>query len=188
MSDETNKTDAQTAEPKGGEVIFKTQADFDAVIQGRLAKEKAKYADYDQTKETLATLQAEIEERKKAEMSELEKAQAELSEWKAKASEYEKSVKQFKTEQEARDAKETEKVEAAMSELTDTQKGIVNALPLYDRMSAIDEFKQVNKPGGMQGAGKGNGSPGQNEDLATQLQGAKNQRERDEIIRRSMKN
>ena len=154
MSDDSKKPDTTpTDETLSGKVTFNTQADFDAVIQNRLAKEKAKYSDYDETKEQLATLKAKQDERDKAEMSELEKANAERDEIKLQNEELTSQNTKYKEQQEARDIAEQEKIEKASADLTDPQKVIVNNLPLYNRMDAITEFTN-NAPGGMSGGGK----------------------------------
>ena len=154
MSDDSKKPDTTpTDETLSGKVTFNTQADFDAVIQNRLAKEKAKYSDYDETKEQLATLKAKQDERDKAEMSELEKANAERDEIKLQNEELTSQNTKYKEQQEARDIAEQEKIEKASESLTDSQKVIINNLPLYNRMDAVNEFTN-NAPGGMSGGGK----------------------------------
>lgn len=66
-----NQTTAAKQEPKSF-----TQAEIDAIVEERLAREKKKYADYAELKKAAAEL-AEI---KKSQMTELEKLKAELAE------------------------------------------------------------------------------------------------------------
>lgn len=53
------------------------QDEVDRIVADRLARERKKYADYDDVKAKLAALEQAEEERKKAEMSEVERLQAE---------------------------------------------------------------------------------------------------------------
>ncbi|RAU96833.1 scaffolding protein [Paenibacillus sp. YN15] len=69
-----------------------TQAELDALIADRLGRERKKYADYDELKTKLTALEQAEEERKKTQMSEQERLQAERDEALRKASEAEASV------------------------------------------------------------------------------------------------
>lgn len=73
-----------TQEPKEEKVI--TQSEMDEIIARRLARERKKYEDYDDLKAQLVEIEEAKEKQKKAEMSEVERLQAELEE-KAKAEE-----------------------------------------------------------------------------------------------------
>lgn len=80
-TEETKNEQAKPAE-KEFEAIT-SQEDFDKAIQARIARERAKFADYDSLKESAAKL-AEIEEAQKTEAQKqqeaLERAQKELAE------------------------------------------------------------------------------------------------------------
>ena len=112
-----------------------------------------------ESQKRLDALEAKEKERLELEMTELEKALAEVEEFKSKLEASELSASDSKEKLDAIDAKESEKVEEASKDLTDNQKKIVEALPLYDKMTAIAEFKDV-KPPGITGGGKGSGIPG----------------------------
>ena len=154
MADELKTETTQTDENNSGQVVFNTQADFDAVIQNRLAKEKAKYTDYDETKAQLETLRAKEEERRTEAMSELEKAQAERDSFKTKFEEVSLTAEGLQTKQDERDEAEKIKIETSLEGLDDIQKNLINQLPLYSRMGAIEQFKPT-KPNGTGGNGKG---------------------------------
>jgi hypothetical protein len=66
-----------------------TQEEFDAKIAERLARERKKYADYDEVKAKLAGYDTAEDERKKAAMSEKERLEAEKAEALQKAEESE---------------------------------------------------------------------------------------------------
>lgn len=74
--DPDNLTDPKE-EPKEPEKTF-TQAELNEKIAARIAREKAKYKDYDDIKTQLTEFEKAEEERKKAEMTEVERLQAEL--------------------------------------------------------------------------------------------------------------
>ncbi|WP_178023026.1 scaffolding protein [uncultured Paenibacillus sp.] len=67
------------------------QDEVDRIVADRLARERKKYADYDDIKAKLAALEQAEEERKKAEMSEAERLAAELEEARKKAQEAEEA-------------------------------------------------------------------------------------------------
>lgn len=133
MSDETQTETTQTSETKEGAVVFQSQADFDAVIQRRLAKEKEKFADYDNLKGTVEKLQQEKEEREQAEMSELDKARAALEDAKGQVEqlgEYKTKVEQFETSLREQNLK-------AMEGWPEEDQELVLKLPLVDQPAAI---------------------------------------------------
>jgi hypothetical protein len=66
-----------------------TQAELDAKIADRIARERKKYEGFDETKAELARLKAEEDARKKAALSETERLQAERDEAAKKATEAE---------------------------------------------------------------------------------------------------
>lgn len=61
-----------------------TQAELDEVLKDRLDRERKKFADYGEIKKELDQLKADAEKRKKAEMSEVERLQAEIKDIQAK--------------------------------------------------------------------------------------------------------
>jgi len=155
MSDQIVKPDAIGTTPDTPPVVYtKEHIDSAAAAARREAEAKLQEA---QTR--LSALEAKEAERKQAQMTELEKLQAERDEFRTKFEATTAENEKFKTDQEARDKKETEKITAAVEGLTESQKAIIEALPLYSRMDAVSEFKQIKAPG-MSGGGKGNGVPG----------------------------
>lgn len=77
-----NDADGGGEQPGQGERTF-TQAELQAIINDRLERERTKYADYDKLKEAAG----QWEEHRKAQMSELEKAQARITELEAVSAE-----------------------------------------------------------------------------------------------------
>lgn len=71
-----------------------TQAEVDAIVASRLAREKEKYKDYDDLKKKAA----EHDKRQQAEMNDLEKANARIKELEAKSTESEKKIAAFELE------------------------------------------------------------------------------------------
>jgi hypothetical protein len=83
MTEPTNPAGTPPAtDPKGGQPPANdpgktlTQAEIDAIVEERLAREKKKYADYGDLKKAAA----ELAELKKSQMSEMEKLKADLAE------------------------------------------------------------------------------------------------------------
>lgn len=72
----------QTSTPAEPTKTF-TQAEIDAMIQARIARERDKYADYDDLKAKAEAFEAEKRQREEAEMTEAEKARKEADELKA---------------------------------------------------------------------------------------------------------
>jgi hypothetical protein len=77
-------------EPKSDKTF--TQAELNDIIADRLDRQAKKYADYDELKTKLTALEQAEEDRKKAQMSEQERLQAERDEALRKASDIEASV------------------------------------------------------------------------------------------------
>ena len=134
------ETTTPEVEEEGGQVVFKSQEDLDAVIQRRIAKERAKYHDYDTIRAEVAKLREAEQKRKEAELSEVEKRESKIQELTLEVD----SLKPFKEWRENWEAKETEAIGIEMEPLTDTQKALVNDLPLEKRRSAIKEFTASN--------------------------------------------
>jgi hypothetical protein len=134
---EEPKTVAEPTEPEdGGQVVFKSQEDLDAVIQRRIAKERAKYQDYDAIRAEIVKLRDAEQKRKEAELSEVEKREQKIQELTLEVD----SLKPHKEWHETWETKETEAIEEEMKELTDSQKALVTSLPLEKRRAAIREF------------------------------------------------
>lgn len=80
MTDEAVKTSETTVEqPDNGNRLPRTQEELDAMVQGRLDRERKKFADYDTLKKTAA----EYEKQKQAAMTEAEKKDVRLKELEA---------------------------------------------------------------------------------------------------------
>ena len=91
----------------------------------------------EETTARLQALEAKEKEREEAELSEIDKARKALEDANKTIADLE-AHKQWRTEWET---KEAEAITAEMDGLTDSQKGIVEALPLDQRRVAITEFK-----------------------------------------------
>lgn len=156
MADE-HKTETQTEETKDGQVVFNSQADFDAVVKSRLAREAAKYADYDETKAQLEKLANEKKEREEMELSELEKANKTIEELNNAISE----LSPYKEKEILRIKSVEEKVAKIVSEsdLTDSDKELVNNISDPDGKLALinrlTENKQQPPSGGYNGGASG---------------------------------
>jgi hypothetical protein len=149
MADEPKTTET----PEGGKVVFDSQADLDAIIERRLAREKAKYADYDQTKETLDKLLQEKKQRDEKDLSEQEKLKSELEGLKAEKEE----LKAYKVKIEEIEKKTMESVAKKIEELklSEDDINIIKSLPLDMQLSAITRITGEDKPKtGIWGKGK----------------------------------
>jgi DNA repair exonuclease SbcCD ATPase subunit len=146
MTDE-HKTDNPVTAPEEKEQESKvlTQDEVNRIIAERLERERKKYADYEDLRKKAETLEAEKRQREEKELLEqkkyeelLKQREEELQRLKSVAEKYEQWQKQ-----------EQERIEKEMESLTETQKAIVNALPLEQRLQAINEFKSSTaaKPG-----------------------------------------
>lgn len=82
--------EAKPTEPVEDSRTF-TQAELDEIVTKRLERERKKYADYDDLKSQLQALAAADEERKRAEMSEKERLEADMSAALKKAEEAEQA-------------------------------------------------------------------------------------------------
>jgi len=114
-----------------------TQGDIDRMIGERIARERTKYADYDEVKKQAETLAEQLKQREEAELTELEKA-------KKRAEELERDLEVHKKDTEWRKTWETteaERLEKEMEDLDDAQKDIITSLPLEKRALAISQFK-----------------------------------------------
>lgn len=176
MSDETKKPET-TAEPDGKTF---TQSQLEEIIGERLARERKKYSDYDELKAQLEAKQKEEEERKKAEMTEIERLKAEKEELAKKYEMTEKEKAEYQKKIDAIRAKTEEKVNSQLEGLTESQKKIVTKLPLEDRLDAIAEFKATKKPGEW---GKGTAGESSANSFKDRLLKAKTLAEREAILR-----
>lgn len=150
----TPGANGETPAPSPAAIIYTKEMQDTAAAHARKESEgKLKVSE-----DRLAVLEAQEEERKTAEMSELEKVQSERDTYKTDLETEQATSKTHKDKLDAIDLLETEKVEKALDGLTDPQKDIVNSIDLHKRMGAIAEFKLI-KPGGITGGGKTNGAP-----------------------------
>ena len=152
MADEPKTV--QGTDPKPEEKTF-TQSQLDAIIKDRLDRDRKNYADYDTVKSELETLRAKEQEREEKELTQTEKLQKQLEDINktlkntmAERDQY----KEFKTDFEKN---EQIKVDIAMEDLTDSQKAVVQKLPLIDQMAAINEFKSIKPSSGEWGKNVG---------------------------------
>ena len=130
----------ETTQTQTEEKTF-TQTQLDAIIKDRVARESKKFEDYDTVKSEMDKLIHEKKEREEAELSETERLKKELEEKNGLLTDYESKVKTFEDkETERRTALET-KVEAAMEELDDTQKALVEKMPLDERLNLIEQLQ-----------------------------------------------
>lgn len=156
-TEQTGNTGQQT-DTANGQVF--TQDEVNRIVSERLARERAKFVDYDEVKKTAETLAAEKKQREEKELVEQNK-------WKELVEQREKELEALKPKAERYDAWQTaeaQRIEKELEGLSDTQKTIVNALPLEQRMAAISEFKastDTRRPGvPAHKGGKGsNGAP-----------------------------
>lgn len=81
------------SEPPAPRKLEMTQEEFDARIADRLARERRKYADYDDIKTKLSTFEQAEEERRKAAMTEKERLEAERDAEKKRADDVDSGAK-----------------------------------------------------------------------------------------------
>jgi len=142
-----------------------SQAELDAIIKDRLRRESEKYADYQDVKTQLETLQAKEKERADAELTESDKLKKQVEELNQSLHE---TIKQkdeavkFKTTWEEQEA---QKVEKAAEGLTESQKSIIMELPLSKRMDAVNEFKTAKPSPGNWGMKGKEGGPSSVDEL-----------------------
>jgi hypothetical protein len=121
-----------------------TQEEFDAKIAERLARERKKYADYDEVKTKLTEHEKAEEERKKAEMSAQERLEAEKAEAEKKAQEAEEKASQALSKANERIIKSEFRLLA--KELGVRSDALDDALVLSD-LSAVDVDEDGNIKG-----------------------------------------
>ena len=183
----------KTEEPNGGQKSGDgtgtsktfTQEELDRIIAQRLAREKEKISELDSIKSEYEKLLKEKEEREKAEMTELERAKKELEELNEKYGQAEKEKQQYEERLKSWETKQLERIEKEMEGLSDSQKAIVNALPLEQRLDAINEFKTASPKAGEWGKG---GKPLTDEEqYRAELMKAKTLAEREKIVQKYMR-
>lgn len=153
MADEL-KTDKLTpGEKEGGKVVFESQADFDAVIERRLARDREKYADYDKTKEELETLRQEKKKLEEKELTTTERLKKDLEEVNKKLSDTISDRDTYKKFHDDYEANETKAVDELSKDLTEKQKDLISKLPLSERRAAISEFTNAKPAPGNWGKG-----------------------------------
>lgn len=129
-------TDAQ--EKSGGSTdVPKNQAEIDRIIEQRLARERAKYVDYDKIKSKAEELEQKLREKEEAEMSELEKARKRAEELEAEKA----SLLTYKEKLEKINQRLEEKVNEALTEIDESDRELVLQLPLESRMDLINRLK-----------------------------------------------
>ena len=129
MSEQTTQTAGGENQAGTGQAVTEnaktfTQEDVNRLLADQKRKTRDQFGDYDDIKKKLETLTAQEEERKQAEMTELEKAQARIQELTGQVD----SLTPFKLEAEAREKAAAEKVEELAKSLTDEQKLILNEI------------------------------------------------------------
>jgi len=149
MSDETK---TEVTEPSNQEKMI-PQSEVDRIISQRLARDKDKYSDYDDIKSQLETLQAEKKEREEAALSASEKLQKSLDEVNLTLSNVKKERDEAKKFKEDFEAELQVKIDIEKEGLSDSQKSIIEGLPLLKQMDAINEFKNIKLPPGEWGKG-----------------------------------
>jgi len=151
MADEPTKTVQETEPTKSGKVVFESQEDFNAVIEQRLARDRKKFSDYEELKKKAETLEAELDKRKTAELTDLEKIKTELAKTnselenlKGKASKYDEILAQV-----------TKEVETESQGLSEEQLKVVNyILDPHAKLSAIKQFKSLKPAPAIKKGGK----------------------------------
>lgn len=178
MADEhKTETTANAGADTGTAKVF-NQDEVDKILAQRLAREREKFADYEEIKKKAETLEAEAKKRAEAEMTELEKAKAELEAKNQAIADLSKD-REWRTNWEKR---ETEAIEAEAKSLSEGQQAIVNALPLEQRRAAIKEFTLQGTPGPHGGkGGKGVDAP---RGYAEEIAAAKTHKEIEAINRK----
>lgn len=151
MSEGTDPTGGVNQEPKEDKLF--SQSELNAIIQDRVKRESQKYADYEDVKKQLESLQAKQKEREEAELSEVEKAVAKAKSLESKLAEVNAEAEKYKSQVSEWELEQSAAVEEAMKDLTDEQKEIVNELPLSRRMKAVNTFKASKPSPGSWGKG-----------------------------------
>jgi len=150
----TGGSQDQTGTPSGGSAGGEpgktfTQADLDRIVGERLAREREKYADYDQLK----AASEDLRKLKEAQMSELDKAKAAAAELEAKLKAKDAEIAAFKLEQ----LRTRLVTEAGLPvALADRVKGTDEATIKAD----IEELKKLVKPAGAGPVGSGTNPAG----------------------------
>lgn len=157
MSDETKKPD-ETTQTQTEEKTF-TQSQLDAIIKDRVARTEKKYEDYDSLKSELDDRRKKEKEREDAELSEIDKLKKQNEELLGRNTEAEERIKKFEEAEEQRKADLTERVEKEMEELDDTQKALVNKMPLDERLDLIAQFSKKDPEPGNWGKSTNTGVP-----------------------------
>lgn len=94
QGDNPNKQAVNQTQQQDNQVLTLTQEELNRIIEQRLARERKKYADYDELKKAAEELKAI----KEAQMSEQEKLQARLAEYERKTAELELQLQQARLE------------------------------------------------------------------------------------------
>ena len=124
------------------------QAEVDRIISQRLAREKEKFSDYEVIKEERERLLAEKKEREQAELTAAEKLQKEVDDLNSNLKAIQEERDQYREFKTNFEIAEQTKIDEAIKDLTESQKAVIDKLPLMDKMAAIEEFKQIKLSGG----------------------------------------
>jgi len=138
MADEPKTETTVTAE--AGKVVFDTQEQFNDVIEARLARERKKYADYEDLRKKADTLEAEIAKRKEAELTEVEKIKKERDELQLEL----ETIKPYQEKWEGYEKQMDEKIEKEAEGIDETQRTILDSIS--DRQRKMDYLSQVKGP------------------------------------------
>ena len=153
MADEPTKTTEAPQEPT------LTQEQVDKIVSDRLARERAKYQDYDTVKSELEKLASEKKQREEAKKLEEGKYQELLSEKEKLIAEREEKIAALSEKATKYDAwliSEEERIEASMADLDDADKDLVKDAPLTKRMALIQRLKAASETRPTPPGGRGN--------------------------------
>jgi len=148
MADEP-KTETTPTPAEGGKVVFDSQEAFNDVIEARLARERKKFADYEDIRKKAETLEAEIAKRKEAELTEIEKIKKERDELQLEL----ESVKPYQEKWEGYEKQMDEKIEKEAEGIDEVQRTILDSIS--DRQRKLDYLSQVKGPKNAPHPGKG---------------------------------
>jgi hypothetical protein len=140
MADEpktVETTETQTQEK------YVPQSEVDRIISQRLAREQQKYSDYEDIKKKAETLEAEKKQREEAELTAAEKLQKEVEALNKSLKDTQLERDQFKEFKTNFEIAEQAKVDEAVKDLSESQRAVIDKLPLTDKMAAINEFRQI---------------------------------------------
>ena len=157
-----------------------TQEDVNNIVAKTKKEIMAQFGDYENLKSERQKLLDEKQQREEAELTEVEKLKNKQAEYEKQIADISGERDHLKSYKEEMEQKLTEQVEKAMEGLSDEDIAIVNALPLENRLSAVNRLKAVKPSDGNWGKGQGQQPE---KDLKARLLAAKTPREREVILR-----